>query len=800
MFVTNIFPAPLILQSNYNFPQNKSNFSLLETKILSQINYFRVNPKEYLNYYKAQFDLYYIENIINILLNKERKLNSLKTKKEISLAGRDYFNYLIENNIPKTYFEINKGNKAYFIIQQLLSKYGQRKGKIFETVIINSNSAEEIVNKLIKDEKAIKILLNPDMKYINIACGYIPKWKNICVIIDIIENFIVYKNSEKNDNNGGVQILNEIYLDENIAQIEEKYETRTHKGNCEISRNNNNELKSNYNTTEGTEKFKRILPLYIKDVNPFFYKKKEKNFQKSFSFNNYQNITKTNNNNKKELNVNIKNKKENIIYMGKNNEKKIQKNLLLKFNKEKDLNNANNKLKEISLQNNVKQYKIITKNLNLKNIKINTNANDQMANKNNILNLDNEINNSSLIKYNKSNSKIENIDSNENNENISQPFDQINDISNVNQNKKQNSFFSLDTEISTILNPKKNNESQDINKFSFTPNKSLDNQEQIEQNINGFCLNDKEKLFKNNRREIKNMIKIYNQERIAKNKIKNLRNDINNAEINEVKNTATFFYNNNNKTNIKEKNNKQIYLKIKPSLSNSYKKIITKHSSFKSTQTEINNLHKKIMSTKMSFHNDNISKKKDNNKKLSLITDNNIIFNNGKKRIISFKANRRLYKNKSLENIINSQNINQQLNNQVDNKERKYLVINPILANGLLNKNDFNDDIDGSKKKDKYKGHKKHIEEINIDLANNYSYKNNFNNNYNSESNICKYVYKKNRIRDDKMNNFNFNNKSNNNFFTEIDGKYKITNIGKISNTIQNTIKNKYIIINTQIK
>ena len=300
MFVTNIFPAPLILQSNYNLPQNKTNFSFLETKILSQVNYFRENPKSYLNYYKIHSDSNYIKNII---INKEKRLNSLKTKKEISLAGRDYLNYLIENNIPKTYFEINKGNKAYFNLQQILSKYGQRKGKIFESVIINSNSASEIVNKLIKDEKAIKMLLNPDMKYINITCGYVPKWKNICVIIDIIEDFITYNDSEKKENSG-IQILNEICLDENIAQIEEKYETRTHKGNYEISRNNDNELKSNYNTSEGTAKFKRILPLYIKDVNPFFYKKKEKNFQKSFSFNNFQNIGKTNNNNKKELNDN----------------------------------------------------------------------------------------------------------------------------------------------------------------------------------------------------------------------------------------------------------------------------------------------------------------------------------------------------------------------------------------------------------------------------------------------------------------------------------------------------------------
>ena len=55
------------------------------------------------------------------------------------------------------------------------------------------------------------------------------------------------------------------------------------------------------------------------------------------------------------------------------------------------------------------------------------------------------------------------------------------------------------------------------------------------------------------------MIKLYNKERMAKNKINRLRNDINNTDINEVKNTATFFYVNN--TNIKEEKKKQKYKK-----------------------------------------------------------------------------------------------------------------------------------------------------------------------------------------------------------------------------------------------
>ena len=88
MFVTNIFPAPLILQSNYNFPQNKSNFSLLETKILSQINYFRVNPKSYLNYYKLHFDSNYIKNII---ISKKKKIKFIKNKERNIISRKRLF-------------------------------------------------------------------------------------------------------------------------------------------------------------------------------------------------------------------------------------------------------------------------------------------------------------------------------------------------------------------------------------------------------------------------------------------------------------------------------------------------------------------------------------------------------------------------------------------------------------------------------------------------------------------------------------------------------------------------------------
>ena len=275
------------------------------------------------------------------------------------------------------------------------------------------------------------------------------------------------------------------------------------------------------------------------------------------------------------------------------------------------------------------------------------------------------------------------------------------------------------------------------------------------------------------------MIKLYNEERMKKKKIINLRNEINNTDINDVKNTATFLY---FKENNKENNTKQIYMKRAPTLSNSYKKILKKESFFKGINTNINNT----------------SQKKENKKNnLSLLTDNNMLFNIGKKRIISFKANRRLYKNKNNENFENSNNENivNSENNNNNYKEQKYLIINPIIINGFSN-ND-NSYLEEKIKKDKYKPKKKHIEEINIDLTNYNSFNNNMDYNYNNNYNNRGYIYKKNKVKDNTTNITNINNKFNNIYNTEINRKNKNSNI---TNTIQNTIKNKYIIINTQIK
>ena len=165
--------------SSYNnkilFPQYITNGSLikLEKEIFKLINYLRTNPEKYLNEFNKYFLKEELKKILEELNKLETNLFPFTTKKEISNAGIDYLEYLIENTTDKSYFNIYNVDKTCFNLRARLSKYGKRNGKIFESVIINSSCAEEIVNKLIKDDKARNMILSPNMKYIAITAQLI---------------------------------------------------------------------------------------------------------------------------------------------------------------------------------------------------------------------------------------------------------------------------------------------------------------------------------------------------------------------------------------------------------------------------------------------------------------------------------------------------------------------------------------------------------------------------------------------------------------------------------------------------
>ena len=198
------------------FQQYNTNFPNLEKEIFKLINYLRINPEKYFHEFNNYFQHEEIEAIQKEINELEGKLYPFTTKKEISNAGNDFLDYLIDNTSYKLDFNFKNIDKSCFNLRARLSKYGQRYGTIFESVIINSNCAEEIVNKLIKDQKARKMLLSPNMKFIAITSGFIPKWNNICTIIDIVQNFIAYKDIDNiSYNNNEIQIINTLEFDEN---------------------------------------------------------------------------------------------------------------------------------------------------------------------------------------------------------------------------------------------------------------------------------------------------------------------------------------------------------------------------------------------------------------------------------------------------------------------------------------------------------------------------------------------------------------------------------------------------------
>ena len=274
MSKNNIYFSPQVFERNrILFQQYNPDFPILEKEILKLINYMRTNPEKYFNEFSKYFESDVFYKINNDLINIESvKLFPLSTKKEISQAGKDYLDYLAENMVDKKYFSSYNGVKTGFNLKARLSKYGERSGKIFESVIINSSSAEEIVNKLVKDEKAKSVIFSPNMKYIGITCGFMSKWNSICTIIDIVQDFNAYK--DINDLSS-IKIISTIEDDE-IDNVNENFEKNS-KSNKENDNINVNNLFSK--TSQGSKIFKlnaKKPKFHINIENNNYFNEKEK--------------------------------------------------------------------------------------------------------------------------------------------------------------------------------------------------------------------------------------------------------------------------------------------------------------------------------------------------------------------------------------------------------------------------------------------------------------------------------------------------------------------------------------------
>ena len=220
--------------------QSESNdISQLEKDICILINYLRTNPIDYCNNiikkkrYNNQEEMklvYLLEDIHN----KNEVLQPYIRSPEISSAAR----YLLDNIVIyyRKYHNLNLKNldQNCLNLRTRLSNYGQRTGRIFETVLFKMDNPDDIVNHILMEEKGRNMLLSYKMKYIGVACNYVTS-NLICSVIDIVQEFIPYKDLNSpidlNNNNNEVQNIAENngdnhsynYNKKNYGNMKKKY-------------------------------------------------------------------------------------------------------------------------------------------------------------------------------------------------------------------------------------------------------------------------------------------------------------------------------------------------------------------------------------------------------------------------------------------------------------------------------------------------------------------------------------------------------------------------------------------------
>ena len=204
----------------------------LEKDIYYLINYIRTNPLDFYNNlkWKNKFNKLSEEQIelINFLENQHDKntLPPFQEMPEISEAARNFLNNIAL--IDKKYQDTNLSrlNPSILNLRTRLSNYGDKTGKVFETVVFKINNSEEIVNHILFDDKGRKILLSNKMKYIGVACSILPS--NItCSVIDIVQDFYPFKKEREDstssrDNTDGNYINFDKYQSQNSENLQQR--------------------------------------------------------------------------------------------------------------------------------------------------------------------------------------------------------------------------------------------------------------------------------------------------------------------------------------------------------------------------------------------------------------------------------------------------------------------------------------------------------------------------------------------------------------------------------------------------
>ena len=299
---------------------NKINFlTQIEKDIYILINYIRTNPLDFSNNLikKNKNKILTDEQIEIIKYLKEKyskeRLLPFHEIPEISEAAKNLLYTISQNDSIYVHKNLQKLKPSSLNLRTRLSNYGLRTGRIFENVIFEIENPEDIVYHILKDENGRNMLLSNKMKFIGIGCCFLPSNK-ICSVIDIVQDFIPYKKSQKNN------IKYNNYINNNITK-ENDYSPKM---NIIINNTNNNN---------------EYIPNIIKNKH---LNQRKKNMVYENGNNNKENIYKSHEYSSTELNEQKSYKSYNIIINNNNKIIPIRNNLNNINELKEDNKNKNN--------------------------------------------------------------------------------------------------------------------------------------------------------------------------------------------------------------------------------------------------------------------------------------------------------------------------------------------------------------------------------------------------------------------------------------------------------------------------
>ncbi len=206
LFILILFNTLIACASSRNLrditnTDNKSDYlSDLESEVVSELNFARMQPSEYADYLVAYSELFVGRELrengeITVLtkegksavneairfLRRQKPLSYLTASQGMSKAASDMV------RMQETTSQIGHKGRDGSTFAERINRYGTWNGSCGENIDYGNNKARRIVMALIIDDGVSnrghrKSIFNPDFKRVGVACGQHQRFRYMCVI------------------------------------------------------------------------------------------------------------------------------------------------------------------------------------------------------------------------------------------------------------------------------------------------------------------------------------------------------------------------------------------------------------------------------------------------------------------------------------------------------------------------------------------------------------------------------------------------------------------------------------------